>query len=51
MSENNYFSSKTVELMRSQIHPADYNPRTISDEGRKLLKRSIKSMAWWAALS
>lgn len=28
--------------MRSQIHPADYNPRTISDEGRKQLKRSIK---------
>ena len=28
--------------MRSQIHPADYNPRQISDERRKQLKRSIK---------
>lgn len=28
--------------MRSQIHPAPYNPRTITDEGRKLVKRSIK---------
>ena len=37
-----YFSSKTVGLKRSQIKPAAYNPRTISDEGRKALKRSIK---------
>lgn len=40
--KNKYFSSKPVELMRSQIHPADYNPRQISEEGRKQLKRSIK---------
>ena len=40
--ENRYFNSKTVELRRSQIKPASYNPRTISPEGRKQLKRSIK---------
>jgi ParB-like chromosome segregation protein Spo0J len=37
-----YFNSKTVDLKRSQINPASYNPRTISEEGRKQLKRSIK---------
>lgn len=40
--DNKYFNSKPVELKRSQIKPASYNPRTISDEGRKQLKRSIK---------
>ena len=40
--ENRYFNSKTVELRRSQIKPSSYNPRTISPEGRKQLKRSIK---------
>lgn len=42
MSENKYFNSKSVELKRSQIKPASYNPRIISDEGKKALKRSIK---------
>jgi len=43
MSElNKYFKSETVELLRSEIHPSTYNPRTISDEARKLLKRSVK---------
>ena len=36
--DNKYFNSKSVELRRSQIKPASYNPRTISDEGRKQLK-------------
>lgn len=40
--DNKYFNGKSVELRRSQIKPASYNPRTISDEGRKQLKRSIK---------
>lgn len=40
--DNRYFNSKSVELRRSQIKPAIYNPRTISNEGRKQLKRSIK---------
>lgn len=37
-----YFNSSTAELMRSQIKPSSYNPRLITDEGRKALKRSIK---------
>lgn len=37
-----YFNSRAVELKRSQIKPASYNPRIISDEGRKALKKSIK---------
>lgn len=40
--DNKYFTSESVELRRSQIHFASYNPRKISDEGRKQLKRSIK---------
>lgn len=40
--DNKYFNSKSIELKRSQIKPASYNPRTISDEGKKALKRSIK---------
>lgn len=38
----NYFTSETHTLLRSQIHPSSYNPRVISEEGRKALKRSIK---------
>ena len=39
---NKYFSSNTVEVWRSQIHLAEYNPRKISDEARKKLKSHIK---------
>lgn len=42
MELNKYFNSQTVEVNRSQIKPAAYNPRTISEEGKKALKRSIK---------
>lgn len=44
MSENlsKYIKSESQELLRSQLHFADYNPRTISDESRKTLKRGIK---------
>lgn len=44
MSENlsKYIKSESQELLRSQIHFADYNPRVISDENRKTLKRGIK---------
>lgn len=38
-----YFKSEHVELMRSEIHPAEYNPRDSTDEGMKALKRSIKA--------
>lgn len=41
--DNKYFASEIVELKRSQIHPADYNPRKISNEGKAALKRSIKN--------
>lgn len=36
------FSSTIVELNRSEIRPADYNPRVIDQEAKKALKRSIK---------
>lgn len=42
MELNKYFNGKSVEIKRSQINPASYNPRCISEEGRKQLKRSIK---------
>lgn len=44
MSENlsKYIKSESQELPRSQIRFADYNPRVISDENRKTLKRGIK---------
>lgn len=41
--DNKYFTSEIVELKRSHIHPADYNPRKISNEGKAALKRSIKN--------
>lgn len=36
-------ASETVTLMRSQIHPADYNPREIGENERNTLKRGLKS--------
>jgi len=42
MAAKSYFTSQTVELKRSQIHFAEYNPRTISEEGKKALRRSIR---------
>lgn len=42
MQENKYFNSETTEVMRSGIKLSEYNPRTITDEGRRQLKRSIK---------
>lgn len=39
-----FFSNSEVrEFRRSEVHPADYNPRTLDDLGRKNLKRSIKT--------
>ena len=40
--KKDYFTGEAVSIMRSEIRPSDYNPRYISDEGRKALKRSIK---------
>lgn len=44
MSElSKYFQrSETKEILRSEISPADYNPRVISKEARAALKASIK---------
>lgn len=41
-SISKYFTSEIREFKRSEIHPAPYNPRTISAEGKKNLKRSLK---------
>lgn len=38
-----YFSSTIAEVRRSEINPAVYNPRTIDDEGKRNLKRSVKN--------
>lgn len=43
MSElSKYFTSETLEIQRSEINLADYNPRSISAETRKKLKANIK---------
>lgn len=43
MSElSKYFTSETIEIQRSEINLADYNPRSISAETRKKLKQNIK---------
>ncbi len=43
MSElSKYFTSETIEIQRSEINLADYNPRSISAETRKKLKHNIK---------
>ncbi len=39
---NKYYTSESVELLRSQIHFADYNPRRITAENLKTLKKGIK---------
>lgn len=39
---NKYFTSESVELKRSQIRLHEKNPRSISKENRKALKRGIK---------
>lgn len=42
MELSKYIKSESVELDRSAIHFAGYNPRKLSDESRKTLKRGIK---------
>ena len=42
MELSKYIKSVSVELQRSQIHFASYNPRTISAESKKALKKGIK---------
>ena len=43
MQKNKVKQSETVVLMRSDITPAPYNPRKITDEARKQLKANIKA--------
>lgn len=40
--QNKIKQSETIILKRSEIKPADYNPRTITEDARKALKKSIK---------
>lgn len=40
--KNKIKQSETRILKRSEITPSDYNPRTITDEARKSLKKNIK---------
>lgn len=42
MELSKYIRTESVELKRSQIKFADYNPRVIDDEAKKSLKRGIK---------
>lgn len=42
MELSKYIKSESVELNRSAIHFAGYNPRKLSEEARKTLKRGIK---------
>jgi len=42
MELSKYFNSETTGVMRSQIKLSEYNPRTISEDGKKQLKRSIR---------
>lgn len=42
MELSKYIKSESIELSRSAIHFADYNPRKLSDESHKALKRGIK---------
>lgn len=42
MELSKYIKSESVELKRSAIHFASYNPRTLSEEEKKTLKRGIK---------
>lgn len=41
--KNKIKQSETLVIPRSQITPADYNPRKITDEARKALKANIKA--------
>lgn len=42
MELSKYIRTETMEILRSQIRFADYNPRVLDDEAKKSLKRGIK---------
>jgi hypothetical protein len=44
VSKSKFITSESIEINRSQIEPAKYNPRKISEEAKKKLKANIKRM-------
>jgi len=44
MEKTKYITSVNQTIKRSQISPADYNPRKISEKARSLLKKNIKAI-------
>lgn len=42
MELSKYIKSENIEVKRSEISLSDYNPRTITEEAKKTLKRGIK---------
>lgn len=42
MELSKYIKSESIEILRSRIHFASYNPRTLSEEEKKTIKRGIK---------
>lgn len=50
MAVNKLEKYKMATLKRSEIHEADYNPRKISPEARKKLKRGLKTLGLLAPI-
>lgn len=44
MDLSKYFTGEVVEVQRSAVHFASYNPRVIDEEEKRQLKRSIKKL-------
>lgn len=44
MEKSKYISSESIQIKRSQITLADYNPRKISESAKKKLKANIKRL-------
>jgi len=44
MKQSKIKQAQSVEIKRSEIHLAEYNPRKISEESRKLLKANLKKV-------
>lgn len=50
MEVSKFFIGQVAELMRSQVKGATYNPRTITDEAIKTLKRGMKDIGFVGGL-
>lgn len=44
MKQNKIKQAQSIEIKRSEIHLAEYNPRKISEEARKMLKANLKKV-------